>query len=403
MAKRKRKDEEEEDKKSFKIPKFDKEKFLKRERRNIKATFWSVVFGFFMALVCTMFWMLMGPENNLRWPLVVLVLIGDAIFLRSIFNWRNLDISDFTKKNWFSSYGTYVFSWLILFIVLVNPPVYDGEEPRVEMVVLPEMQEFGGSIQLVAKITDNSAVEKSGITLTIDGTEINQNDFTFEDNIFKYTYENDTIANETDLEYNLIVKDKAGLETVRSGSFTYSDTTIYIPSPPGADNESDPPSVGSADDIKIKVNADVDRIYYTLDDGEPINVTLLSSDGKYYITRPEIKGWPKNTNVTMKVYAEKYHFFKLVVDKPTSQMSEDEFKEYVKEQNENSANVTIVDTQEYYFKVLGESGVGTEEPPEVKIYSPSPVQVPGFEVIIFAIALIAVVLIFKYRKKDKQK
>jgi len=398
MAKRKRKEDEAEDK-GFKIPKFNKEEFLKRERRNIKTTFWSVIFGFFMALLCAMFWILMGPETPLRWYLVLLVMIGDAVFLRYVFSWRKLDISDFTKKNWFTTYGTYVFSWLILFIVLINPPIYDGEAPRVEMVVLPEMQEFGGSIELVAKITDNTVVEKSGITLTIDGTAIDQNDFTFEDNIFKYTYENDDIENETDLEYKLIVKDKSGWETESSGTFSYSDAIIFVPEPPYADNVSRRPEVGSATTIKIKVNADVDRVYYTLNDGEQINASL---EGDYYVTEPKYEGWPKGTNVTMKVYAEKIHIFDIVVDKTPSTMSEEEKEKFLEDKNNNTHIGTIVDTQEYYFKVLAESGVGTEEPIIIPKKKTPIVQVPGFEALIFILALLSVILIFKYKKKDKR-
>ena len=64
MAKRRKEKDEEEDK-PFKIPKFDEEAFLKRERRNIKATFISFLFGILMALVCFGFWALMG-KNDLK-------------------------------------------------------------------------------------------------------------------------------------------------------------------------------------------------------------------------------------------------------------------------------------------------------------------------------------------------
>ncbi|RLF32243.1 MAG: hypothetical protein DRM98_04245, partial [Thermoplasmata archaeon] len=70
MAK-KRKEKDEEDK-PFKLPKFDKEKFLKKEKRNIKTTFISCIFGIFMGLICFGFWVLMGHGNTLRWPLVLL-------------------------------------------------------------------------------------------------------------------------------------------------------------------------------------------------------------------------------------------------------------------------------------------------------------------------------------------
>jgi hypothetical protein len=399
MAKR-RKDTEEKEDKPFKLPKFDEEKFLKKERRNIKATYLSVFFGIIMAFICFGFWALMGPENPYRWPLVLFVAIGDAIFLRSIFNWRKLDFSDFTAKNWFTSYAMYFFAWLIIFIVIINPPIYDDENPKVQIVVLPEMQEFGGSFQIIAKITDNAGVEKSGIKLTIDGTEIDSNDFIYQDNIFRYTYENNEINNETILDYTLIAEDINGRATKpQTGSLKYSDSTIFVPEPPYANNESIRPEIGYATTIKIKVNPDVTRVYYTLNDGDPINAT---KGDEYYTTEPKYEGWPTNTNVTMKVFAEKTYSFDVIVDKQPGQMNEKEFEEYRDKVLSNTFNSTIVDSQSYYFKATGE-GVGTEEPPEAEGSMIRIIQVPGFEAIALIAALCMLFLIFKYKKKDRRK
>ena len=139
MAKR-RKEKDEEEEKPFKIPKFDEEAFLKREKRNIKATFISFLFGILMALICFGFWALMG-KNDLRWPLVLLVAVANAAFLRVIFMRMNIDLTDFGRKNWFGSYAIYFITWLIVFIVLVNPPFYDDEAPRIQVSVLPVIQE----------------------------------------------------------------------------------------------------------------------------------------------------------------------------------------------------------------------------------------------------------------------
>ena len=89
MAKRRKEKDEEEDK-PFKMPKFDEEAFLKRERRNIKITFFSFLFGIIMAVVCFGFWALMGP-NDLRWELVLLVGVIYALSMRYIFLRLNFD------------------------------------------------------------------------------------------------------------------------------------------------------------------------------------------------------------------------------------------------------------------------------------------------------------------------
>ena len=83
MAKRRKEKDEEEDK-PFKIPKFDEKAFLKRERRNIKTSFISFLFGGFMALICFGFWLLMGNDVPLRWELVFLVGIVNADIILNI-------------------------------------------------------------------------------------------------------------------------------------------------------------------------------------------------------------------------------------------------------------------------------------------------------------------------------
>ena len=82
MAKR-RKEKDEEEEKPFKLPKFDEQAFIKREKRNIKSTFISFLFGALMALICFGFWALMG-QNELRWPLVLLVAVASISFIKYI-------------------------------------------------------------------------------------------------------------------------------------------------------------------------------------------------------------------------------------------------------------------------------------------------------------------------------
>ena len=104
----------------------------------------------------------------------------------------NIDLTDFGRKGWLSAFVTYFFTWLLLLIVLVNPPFYDGEAPHVDMVTLPGMQEPGGTILFAAYIVDNVGVNKAGITFMItdpNGT-VYTPEFTYENNIFRYTYEN---------------------------------------------------------------------------------------------------------------------------------------------------------------------------------------------------------------------
>ena len=383
MAKRRKEKDEEEDK-PFKMPKFDEKKFLTKEKRNIKVTFLSALFGIFLSLLCFGFYALMGPETPARWYLLLMVAIANAAFLKYIFIKLNIDLSDFTNKNWFSALATYFFVWLILLIVLVNPPIHDEESPLVDLVVLPKMQEYGGTINIYAKITDNAGIEKSGISLEINDETIPQSQYEFKNNIFTYIHQS-PVASEQDqtFEYTLTIEDISGLETQKTGSFTYSEDVISLVDPDAGSE------IEAVDDIKIRVNAKINRVYYTVNDGHPINATIDPSRENYYVSNAEYKGWPaeKNKTVTVKVYAEKAYYFE-------NYLENDKFVKF---------NNTIMDNTSYIFKIgddttdIGEKDLITVDMPEGKF-----VSAPGFEAIVFIISLVTLALIFKYKKKNQK-
>ncbi len=393
MAKR-RKEKDEEEEKPFKLPKFDEEAFLKRERRNIKATFISFLFGLLMAFICFAFWALMGSENALRWELVLLVAVVNAVFLRYIFVRFDIDLSDFQRKNWFGSYATYFVTWLIVLIVLVNPPFYDDEDPRVEVVVLPEMQEPGGTVNIVAKITDNSGIEKQDIAFYIDDNAVPNSKFDYIDNIFNYTYESpDNITTDETYYYKINVKDNSGNTKSKEGSFTFSKDTINLALPTSGD------LVKAASDIKFRVNTDVWRVYYKVDNGDEINASQQSDRADFYITSPEFEGWSPGENRSVNVSAEiRYNF--------ENDFLKDEKGNIVVNKNNNPISRWFVnyinDTSTYYFDVADESSIGKEPTIEIARLKARTVSAPGFEILVFLISLVIAVLILKNKKKDRR-
>jgi hypothetical protein len=415
MAKR-RKEKDEDEEKPFKIPKFDEEAFVKRERRNIKTTFLAFLFGCLMALVCFGFWALMGNETNFRWPLILLVGIANAAFLRYIFLRLNIDLTDFSRRNWFSTYGIYFFTWLLVFIVFTNPPFYDDESPRIEFVSLPDIQEFGGYVLIVAKITDNVRVDYDEITLTITDpddnvTTISPTKFDIEKIISIFEIKNpDNLTGE--FSYVLTAKDVNGQIKKTSGTFSYNEDVIEI------SNDDELEKMDDNDDIKIDVDVDVSqrnfRVYYTLDDGVEINIDRENVAYKdEYETSPKYEGWMANNNYTMKVYVEVSHYFPNIPIQYSN---------------------IVKDTRDYKVSTTDDSGIGDETPPmpwnwtkyfkgeaqapvllnydQVKVNSDTPlhrqiilpypvsVQTPGFELIIFLVAIFAILIIFKYKKKN---
>jgi len=386
MAK-KRKDTSDEEELDFKFPKFDEEKFLKRERRNIKTMFISFLFGLLISIISFGFWSLLS-ESDLRWGLVIIFAIFNASWLRYIFIKLNMDLTDFGRKGWFGSYAIYLFTWLLILIMLCNPPFYDNENPKIDSVVLPDMQEFGGTVKIIAKITDNVGVEKDDISFSLnyqDGSNALTGNFEYTNNVFIYTYTN-PLNLLGEFSYNLSATDVNGHTATTEGTFTYNNNTIRLPEPIGADKEPGP-LVAYTTTIKFDVDANVGRVYYTVDDGKPINAT---KNGDYYETNPEYKGWLRNKNVTVRVYAEVIHYF------PETYDSQQPLP-YVQQHNN-----TIVDSQTYYFRVSGTPEIGMKESPAADLPTPTFIQVPGFELIVFIVSLAITALIFKYRRKHRR-
>jgi len=398
MAKRRKEKDEENEDKPFKTPKFNEEAFLKRERRNIKITFITFFFGCLMALICFGFWVLLSG-SELRWPLVLMVGIFNASFLRYILLRLNFDLSELTRKNWFTSYAIYFFVWLIILIILVNPPFYDDEAPGIEVAVLPEMQEPGGTVLILAKITDNTGVDKEDIMFTIDDVAISSNDFDYDDTIFIYTYESpiDFNGDETH-NYEISITDASGNSKTKQGSFTFSNDTIDLGYPFDRD------LINTKTPIKFIVKPDVFRVYYTINEGGQINTTQDTVDKQTYGTTPEMNGWIGGTNnVTVNVSAQviynfENHFLK----------NEKGNIVYIKDSQGNQVPVSywfvnyINDTASYTFDVADEPSIGTEAGKKISVPKGRIVGAPGFEAIVFIAALLVVVLIFKYKKKDRR-
>jgi hypothetical protein len=395
MAK-KRKDKPEEEELDFKLPKFDEEKFLKKEHRNIKTLYISFVFGLLIALISFGFWVLLA-DSVFRWELVLLLGVFNMSWIKYIFLKLNIDLKEFGRKGWFGSFAVYFFTWLIVLVVLVNPPFYDGESPQVDVVTLPGMQEPGGSILVVAHIYDNVGVDTQEISfsLTAPDNSTTSPSYSFEDNIFLYEEEN-TENQVGEFTYRLSVTDQSGLTTTVDGRFEYYNDTLKITSSRFTDIRSGDSIIIKADEDIIPVNL---RVYYQLDDGDDINVNREDPDDKdEYETTAQYEGWEENTNHTMRVYAEARYYFVNV---------EEEFTN------------TIEDTTVYQFSTGDDSDIGTEPPlveynysiPKNKQLSntlnyklPRPTGIaatPGFEFIIVVIALFAIVSLMKKKNRKK--
>lgn len=388
MAK-KRKEPIDEEQKTDKLnlPKFDEAAFVAKEKRNIRALYLSFIMGFIMALVCFGFWALL-KGNFLRWELVLLLGVVNASWLRYLFIRLKIDVSQFTRKNWMSAYLTYFFTWLIIFIVLVNPPFYDDADPIIEISALPGMQEPGGNVHIVALILDNVEVQKDNIifTLTDPWGTTTQPSYTYQDHIFSYTQESPSNYSGTPLTYTyqLNATDPSGHTTSVNGTFTFTEDALRLVS-------SLTNGLRSGDKILFKADETIDtpdnfRVYYTIN-GEEINATRDDpTDREMYETSAEYNGWEENSNQTVQLYAEVYAYFTNM---------------------DQSYNNTVIDTETYSFNTGTDSDIGTLESPssaqELGYSLPQQqnlIATPGFELVAVLGALAVCLILIGRKKKD---
>lgn len=379
MAKR-REQKDETESKDFEIPKFDKEHFISKEKEKIKATFISFGLAFVVALISFGFWFLL-QDSPFQWALVVLFGIFSASWIQYLFRKFSVDMEKIEKKGMFSSFAIYLFTWLFILIVLVNPPFYDAEPPQVNMVTIPEMQEPGGSVKIVAKITDNAGIQDNQAQLEIirENETIVDTSISLEDDILLYEFENE-LDQMGSYDCRITTEDVSGHQKVKQMSFRYSENTIKLPSPSEAMNPPGP-TITYADELTIDVKPDVDLVQYTISTDSYSATINASESDDFYKTSPRIEGWVRDTNITLSLSAKCIHYFP----------------------NEGRAfNNTIIDNTTYYVVTSDAAEIGTEDPPTITLPRPQFIQVPGFEILVFLISIIGVLFIIKQKKSRKK-
>ncbi len=127
MAKKRRKHEEEEE--EFHLPEFDEEKFLRKEVTGTKVMLVVVLLALVAAAV-SFFLTLAGV-------VVVAFFAGlSLIFLiRYLLPIVQIDTSGFEKKDWLGQATTYFFTWLSIWILMMNVPFADVTQPSLTLYV----------------------------------------------------------------------------------------------------------------------------------------------------------------------------------------------------------------------------------------------------------------------------
>ena len=190
MAKKRRQKIGKKEDYDFSEPEFDKSDFVRKEIRNAKANFLAFGFAVVMALISIGFLLLL---DDFRVGAVI-GLFG-VVGLYFVFNTAGLDMENFEKKTWAGVGAVYIFTWLMLTILISNPPILDIAEPDIDDVFVespavgvnatgwgPVERTTNGeyiihineSFRIRAKIVDNGDLKTDSIKCEITSSESTQ-------------------------------------------------------------------------------------------------------------------------------------------------------------------------------------------------------------------------------------
>lgn len=379
MAKR-YKEEAAETEPEFKMPPFDEQKFINREKRNIKIIFISFLLGVLIALISFGFWVLL-TNTGFQWELVLLFGVANTPWVRYVILKLHIDLTEFTRGKWLTAYATYFFTWLLILIILVNPPFYDSESPQVQTVALPGAQAPGGTVLIVATVTDNVKVQTVNFTYTDPQGTQHSPPISLQNGIFQFLYNqpNTTLGQ---YNYTITATDPSNHRTTVHGNFTYTTNILNVSS-------SQTLGLRSGDTISIRADPRISTnnflVYYTLNNGAKINATRrTSSDPERYETSPEFAGWTQNSTLTMQIHAEVSYYF---INNP------------VRYSNNVTSSQTITVTTGL------DPAIGATADPKPNYPLPKPQlqsATPGFEILVAIAALAVVVLVVRKQKRRKR-
>ncbi|MCK5038239.1 MAG: hypothetical protein KAS16_03990 [Thermoplasmata archaeon] len=146
MAKKRRKHEEEKEEKEYKAPDFDEREFLTNEMETGKVTILAAIMSIPMAILAFLLMGSMGASIGLS---IGILGVGLVYFLLPLLK---IDPKEFKPKNWLGPVSTYIFAFLAIWVLLVNPPFNDYAGPQFISIDT----EIGGESFTILGVANNS-------------------------------------------------------------------------------------------------------------------------------------------------------------------------------------------------------------------------------------------------------
>jgi hypothetical protein len=132
MAKKRKKGKEKEEEYEFIPPEFDEKEFIRKELRDSKALIVTVIYAILLGIVAGV----ISALNRSFVGLAFLVVIAGLFMLKFVYEFLRIDTHGFQKRNWVGNIATYFFTFLAIWILLLNTPFADFTNPVVSDVIV---------------------------------------------------------------------------------------------------------------------------------------------------------------------------------------------------------------------------------------------------------------------------
>ncbi len=234
MAKRKKREEEEEEEEyAFDVPEFDKVEYMKDEIRKGKSILVSVALAPVFSFVALQLFILIGD-----WTIAMIGGLSGLILIAPILRTLGINTDELGKKEWGIDVVMFFFTFLAIWVILMNPPVNDFAHPTVDDMKV-RVQEDGQwkkigdanitngqdyNVNITAKITDNVDVKDNSVKARIippSSSQFNEMDKDGKRH-YKFIFNNVTAQN-NNYKVSFKVEDVNGNSVTLTKSFKISE------------------------------------------------------------------------------------------------------------------------------------------------------------------------------------
>ena len=133
MAKKRKKGKKEEEQDyEFTPPEFNEKEFLKKEMSDTRTFLFTVGYAMLFSIAAGA---VSSISENLIAPSFVLVIAGLAS-LKFFYDLLRVDTSSFTKRTWAGNIASFFFTFLAIWVLLLNVPFMDYADPSIDSVVV---------------------------------------------------------------------------------------------------------------------------------------------------------------------------------------------------------------------------------------------------------------------------